>query len=244
MKNLTATAISNLGACTVAGTKGRSGRKKQTTVKKQQPRQPRVEILPPVTTTENQPPLVEEKKPSLLETMRVKIVGLLPQASSPQASSPQNESPTQSDSGASTPEFEVVAEKMEEKYGSAGEPATGSGPNVATPPLNVGPGHVITPSTVESWLVMIFGGLSKAYGEHWKLDETDKTVLVPVYTAAIDEQAPRWFAESENKALWIAVIVTVLFIVSRSKNGGRLVEWGIDKIGSLVSKVGGSTKTA
>jgi len=92
--------------------------------------------------------------------------------------------------------------------------------------------------------VMIFGGLGKAYGDHWKLDETDKTVLVPVYTAAIDEQAPRWFAESENKALWIAIIVTVLFIVSRSKNGGRLVEWGIDKVSTLVSRVGGTIKTA
>lgn len=225
----------------MAGKKGRSGRKKK--LKSQKPRQQqRVEILPPAV-VESQPEKVEEKKPSLLETMKGKISGLL--ASNNPEPLPQSESPIPSGSSASTPEFEVVAAKLEDKYASPGEPASGTGPDVVAPPsLNVGPGHVITPSTVEAWLVMIFGGLSKAYGKHWELGETDKTVLVPVYTAAIDEQAPRWFAESENKALWIAVIVTVLFVVSRSKNGGRLVEWGVDKISSLVSRVGGTTKTA
>jgi hypothetical protein len=222
----------------VAGKKGRSGRKKAT-IKKQLPRRPPVaEVLPPVELIPENPPAENEKKPlSLLDKMRDKIQLLLPQAEEP---NPQSESPTPSGSNGSTPEFEVIAERLEEKYeGVSGEPAAAApGPEGVT----LGPGHVITPSTVEAWLVMIFGGLSKAYGSHWKLDEMDKTVLVPVYTAAIDEQAPRWFAESENKALWIVIIVTVLFIVSRSKNGGRLVEWGIDKVSALVSRVGGTTK--
>lgn len=221
----------------MAGKKGRSGRKKST-VKKQQPRQQRVEVLPPVALVPDNPPAenVEVKNPSLLDKMKSRIQLLLPQAEE----NPQ--SPTPSGSSESTPEFEVLAEQLENKYGEvSGEPAAAV-PGPEATQINLGPGHVIPPSMVESWLMIIFGGLEKAHGAHWKLSETDKTVLVPVYTSAIDEQAPRWLAESPNRNAWIAVLVTLFLVLSRTKSGGRLVEWGIDKVSSLVSKAGGTIK--
>lgn len=140
-------------------------------------------------------------------------------------------------------EFEVLAAKLEDKYSAGDGGTTGAGTPGPTS-IDPGLGHVITPGTVESFLVMFFDGLAKAHGKHWELSEADKTVLVPVHVALVDEQAPRWFADSQNKALWTWTFVMALFIMTRSTAGARLMEWGMEKMGSLVSKVGGTTKTA
>ena len=230
----------------MAGRKGRSGRKKKTATPtaKNQPAKMQVTVLPPAPPAPAPAPVPEgmevEQAPGLLEGVKDKIKSLV----SPTAIT--SSGTTESSESSAPAEFEVIAERMEEKYGGApGAPEGEQVPPSSDPPFSVNPGvaHVVTPETVEAFLVMVLTGLEKTYGPQWHPSESDKTVLVPVYTAAIDEQAPRWFADSQNKALWVCVFVTVLYIVSRSKTGGRLVEWGMDKVGSLVSKMGGSTKT-
>lgn len=225
----------------MAGKKGRSGRKKMTIKKKT------AVLLPPVALLPEHPPAaaavveVPAEKP-LLEKMKEKISNLIPMAAAPEAAG-ESPSPTPNSSASNTPEFEVVAAEIENKYAD-GEPAAARpGPETVIPPVSFGPGHVLPPETVRSILVMTFGGLAKAHGKHWELAEMDADFLTPVNVSMLDEQAPRWLADSPNRNFWVWVIVMVLFIVSRAKSGGRVIEWGMDKIGGLVSRVGGSTKT-
>jgi hypothetical protein len=232
----------------MAGKKGRSGRKKkvvpkperknQVTILPPAPPAPKVE-LPPVEIIPDQPPA--EK--TVLEKLREKIASVttLPRNPTEIISS----EPTETNAPPAPPEFEVVAASLEEKYGGAPGVSAEAPPPVGAPPLNLNPGiaHVITPGTVEGILVLVLSGLAKTHGPHWEPSEGDKAILVPAWTAAIDEQAPRWFADSPNKAAWLCLLVTVLYIVSRSKNGAKVIEWGMGKINSLVSRLGGSTKT-
>jgi hypothetical protein len=136
----------------------------------------------------------------------------------------------------------VVAARLEEKYDAGASSENTHPPQASAASPSVG--HVVSPQTVENFLMMIFNGVAKVHGDQWKLTETDKAVLVPSNVAMIDEQAPRWFADSENKALWVWTFVMLFFIMSRSKAGARLVEWATKKVDSMVSRAGGTTKTA
>jgi hypothetical protein len=233
----------------MAGVKGRSGRKKKA-VKAKPQRSQRVEVLRPAPKLElppveikPEPTAVENPEPTILEKMRAKLTNLLPAGSpTPKDSSESTEADTHEPAQSSTPEFEVVAAKLEDKYDAGASGESAPPPNSSAP--SPGVGNVVSPATVESFLMMIFNGVAKVHGDQWKLTETDKAVLVPSNVAMIDEQAPRWFADSENKALWVWTFVMLFFIMSRSKAGARLVEWATQKVDSMVSRAGGSTKTA
>jgi hypothetical protein len=233
----------------MAGKKGRSGRKKKAV--KKAASKALVKTLQPLPMVELQPEKVEEPRvenlaptPSLMEKMKTTITNLLPKNPTETHSSESTDDDSAPAEASASAEFEVLAAKLEEKYG-AGD-STPAPPPTAASPLSIHPGtgHVITPSTVERFIVMVLNGMAKAHGNHWQPTQEDTDVLVPVYTAAIDEQAPRWFADSENKALWICALTTIIFVVSRSKSGGKVIEWGMEKMATLVSRAGATTKTA
>lgn len=133
-------------------------------------------------------------------------------------------------------EFEVIAAGLEDKYAGGPAPQASSAPAS----INPGPAQVIAPKTVEAFLTSILGGMAKTYGDHWEATETDKAILVPTWTSAIDEQAPRWFADSPNKAAWLCFIVTVLWVLARSHSGKRLIDLGASKLLALFPAAVGS----
>jgi len=101
------------------------------------------------------------------------------------------------------------------------------GPGVVEPPLD----HDFIPrDTVRELLELFFSSLSKRHGSHWKLSGDESRALTPVTVDMVNEQGPRLFGESDNRALWIFMMVMGTFIAVRSEAGGRLIEWIMDTI--------------
>lgn len=135
----------------------------------------------------------------------------------------------------------TVAE-IREKFGPSPEPDN-SAPGGSPPPMDPGPGVVEPPDhdfipreTIAQVLELIFSGVAKRYGQQHRLSQDESRALTPLTVDMVNEQGPRVFGESENRALWIWFSVMAIFIAARSESGARLVEW----FSNIVTGVGKS----
>jgi hypothetical protein len=138
-------------------------------------------------------------------------------------------------SGSDVSQLAETVAQVKEQFG----PSPDAGPPGASAPgpepnrgQDFGPGVVEPPDhdfipreTIRQLLEVFFSAASKRYGDQWKLSTDESRALTPVTVDMVNEQGPRLFAESANRALWIWVTVMGIFIAVRSEAGARLVEW-------------------
>lgn len=102
------------------------------------------------------------------------------------------------------------------------------GPGVVEPPDH----DFIPRETVREILELIFSATGKP------LAPTESRSLSPLTVDMTNEQGPRLFGNSENRAWWLWVGVMTIFIAVRSEAGARLIEWISDAVtGAGKSKV-------
>jgi hypothetical protein len=130
---------------------------------------------------------------------------------------------------------ETVAQIHDQFGPSPDTPPGGSASSEPPPPIDPGPGVVEPPDhdfmpreTIAQILELIFSGVAKRYGKQHELSPDESRALTPLTVDMVNEQGPRLFGESENRALWIWLTVMGIFIAARSESGARLVEWFSD----------------
>jgi hypothetical protein len=187
------------------------------------------EIIPPK-------PSLSSTVKSLFETANSSNpqLRILPAHESQSQPGAETNQPSDSSSKTSS-DFEATASRLEDKYAPGGSTEQ----ETSKPEPEVIP-NVVTDATVEKFLRFFFQGMVRVHGEHWEMSELDYAVMVPVNTAMINEQVAKlkWFLNSQNKALIVWSLVMGALIMSRSKNGGKFLEWLMEKILSLGSKMG------
>jgi hypothetical protein len=132
---------------------------------------------------------------------------------------------------------ETVAQ-IHDRFGPSQDAQPGGSPSSEPPPpIDPGPGVVEPPDhdfmprdTIAQILELIFSGVAKRYGKQHELSPDESRALTPLTVDMVNEQGPRLFGESENRALWIWLTVMGIFIAARSESGARLVEWFSDMV--------------
>ncbi len=216
-------------------TKKRGRPKGKKDSKKRKAKQPEATPMQPQSQRQPEGEIIEPKKDIVGDIKS--LFGSRSQPDNPQLrilpapESPQDHSATSSKTSS---EFEETASRLEDKYGPGGSQAEVEQGD----PLPEGVPEIITPATVEKFLRSFFKGMVKVHGEHWEMSDLDFAVMTPVNTAMINEQVAKleWFANSQNKALIVWALVMGVLITSRSKTGGKLLEWLMEKLVSLGSK--------
>lgn len=152
----------------------------------------------------------------------------------PVAASP---APILTESTSSNAFAETVAD-LEAKY-PAGAPGAPSG----SPDLGAGGGpapEVIAPpkpfctaAQCGKWLKFVFNGLENAHGPRWHLEKDEMEAYAEATAEMLNEQAPRWLAESPNKALYLWLVATLLIVGSRSESGEKLISWVTERLSNF-----------
>ncbi|HZU33686.1 MAG TPA: hypothetical protein VFB79_21410 [Candidatus Angelobacter sp.] len=155
-------------------------------------------------------------------------------------SSMMSQTSSQENSSVDTSQLEETVNQVKERFGPApsepaqsGAPGTGPEPAQAPQPEPTfdPPDHNFVPeATVRAILESAFSSASKRHGAHWQLSPDESRSLTPITVDMVNEQGPRLFGESQNRALFIWVAVMGVFIAVRSEAGARLIEWIMDKI--------------
>lgn len=134
--------------------------------------------------------------------------------------------------------FAQTAADLQEKYPAAdmggpggGAPAgagVGPAPEVIPPPR-----PFCTAAQCEKWLGFVFKGLENAHGPRWHMDRDEMEAYAEATAEMLNEQAPRWLAESPNKALYLWMVATALIVGSRSQSGEKLISWLTEKLSNF-----------
>jgi hypothetical protein len=202
----------------------------------------------------NMQPQSQQPQGEIIEPPKKESTGLIAEVkslfssnkeSSPQMRilpAPENQAADSGNGSKTNSNFEETASRLEDKYAPGGSEV----PKPPEPgPIPPEPPKIITDATVEKFLRSLFNGMVKVHGDHWEMSDLDYAVMTPVNTAMINEQVAKleWFANSQNKALIVWTLVMGVMITSRSKSGGKLLEWLMEKLVSLGSRKESPTKT-
>jgi hypothetical protein len=154
-----------------------------------------------------------------------------------------SQNPGASTSGSSS-EFNATATELEGKYQGVSDvpPGNGNSGQSGPAPESGVPKSVVSPQVVEAFFVMLTESLARNHGNHWRMTDEEKLVVVPVNVAMINEQVPKLFGDMENPALWTWALVMAGWIGTKSENVGKAVSAGVEKIISIVSGGGGKVE--
>lgn len=100
-------------------------------------------------------------------------------------------------------------------------------------PEIIAPSHFLPPDTVRQLLDL---GFCKDKGALKRLTGDESRALTPLTVDMIDEQGPRLFEGSQNRALWVWLTAMGVFIGVRSETGEKAIQWILDNIAGAVNR--------